>query len=253
MKSHKLSFDNGRGERLTARLDLPDDREADEFALFAHCFTCTMNLKAIANINRALTAAGVAVLRFDFTGLGESEGDFADTNFTSNAQDLVAASEFLKTEYHAPRILIGHSLGGAAVIQAANDIPSSRAVVTIAAPCEPSHVGKLLGDPDTIKRDGEAEINLAGRVFRITSQFIEDLEKSRMTDRIENLKRAILILHSPIDNIVGIENAAHIFRSARHPKSFVSLDTADHLLMNEQDSVYAGRVIAVWAARYLRN
>ena len=243
MQSHKLSFDNGRGNSLNARLDLPDDREAEAFALFAHCFTCTMNLKAIANINRALTAAGIAVLRFDF----------ADTNFISNAQDLVAASGFLKREYQAPRILIGHSLGGAAVIQAASEIPSSRAVVTIGAPCEPNHVGKLLGDPDTIKRDGETEINLAGRVFRITSQFIEDLEKSRMTDRIRNLKRAILILHSPVDNIVGIENAAHIFHSARHPKSFVSLDTADHLLMNERDSVYAGRVIAVWAGRYLGN
>jgi putative redox protein len=253
MTSQKLSFDNGRGQQLTARLDRPDSREPEGFAILAHCFTCTMNLKAIANINRALTDAGIAVLRFDFTGLGESEGDFAETNFTSNTQDLVAASEYLEREHEAPGILIGHSLGGAAVIQAAADIPSSRAVATIGAPCEPKHVERLLGDSDTIREEGEAEINLAGRVFKITSQFIEDLEESRMNDRIRHLKRALLVLHSPIDDIVGIENAAHIFHSARHPKSFVSLDTADHLLMKERDSIYAGRMISVWASRYINN
>lgn len=252
MPFQKLEFNNERGEKLAARLDMPVEEHPSAYALFAHCFTCKKNLKAVGNISRALNQEGIAVLRFDFTGLGESEGDFADTNFSSNVDDLIAAADFLKQEFQAPKILIGHSLGGAAVLQAATRIDSAKAVATIGAPAEPTHVEKLLeSSKEKIESEGEAQVTLAGRTFRIKKQFLDDLEHTKMQDAIQNLKRALLIFHSPVDNVVGIENAADIFKAAKHPKSFVSLDHTDHLLSDERDSQYVGRVIAAWAHKYL--
>lgn len=252
MAFEKLSFPNPDGLTLGARLDLPQNGTPRAYALFAHCFTCTKNLRAVGNIAGALTDRGIAVLRFDFTGLGESEGDFADTNFTTNVADLVAAAEYLGAEYESPQLLIGHSLGGAAVLQAAGGIPSVRAVATIGAPSDPGHVLNMLeGRREEIERDGEAEVMLAGRPFTIRKQFLDDLESGGMDGRIRDLKRALLVCHGPFDNTVGIDNAQHIFVTAKHPKSFVSLDRADHLMSNEEDSRYAGRIIAEWAGRYL--
>ncbi len=254
MYSQNLTFENPRGELLAARMDLPAAGRGKPlaYALFAHCFTCSKNLNAVRNISRALTARGWAVLRFDFTGLGESEGDFSETNFSSNVADLLSAAAFMEREYRAPMVLIGHSLGGAAVLQAAGEIPECKAVVTIGAPCDPAHVTHLLKTArETIEAEGEAEIVLAGRTFKIKKQFLDDLEMTRMKEKIRQLKRPLLIFHSPVDETVSIENARHIYESARHPKSFVSLDTADHLLTRAEDSNYVGQVLAVWAKRYL--
>jgi alpha/beta superfamily hydrolase len=247
----RIRFTGSNGSMLAGRLDRPEE-DARAWALFAHCFTCTKNLKAVGNISRGLNEHGVAVLRFDFTGLGESEGDFADTNFSSNAEDLVAAAEYLAAEHLAPSILIGHSLGGAAVLQAASRIPSAVAVATIGAPFDPSHVTRLLvSKREEIERDGEATVELAGRRFTIKAQFLEDLETHSSEATIRSLDRALVIFHSPGDEVVGIDNAASIFQAARHPKSFISLDDADHLLMRETDSRYVGSVIGAWAERYL--
>jgi len=252
MQFQRLYFESAKGEKLAARLDLPIDEKPVAYALFAHCFTCTKNFKAVVNIDRALTREGIAVLRFDFTGLGESEGDFAETNFSSNVADLVAAAEFLASNYEAPRLLIGHSLGGAAVLQAAAQIPSSVAVATIAAPFNLAQVASFLSDSsEVIAEKGEAKITLAGRDFRIRKQFLDDLEQTHMEETIRNLNRALLIFHSPRDTIVGVENAAKIFQAARHPKSFVSLDQADHLLTNKSDSLFVGSVLASWALKYI--
>lgn len=252
MQFQKISFKNANGENLSARLDLPLTGEPAAFALFAHCFTCSKNLRAVGNISEALNREGIAVLRFDFTGLGESEGDFAETNLSSNVADLIAAAEFLEKEYHSPKILIGHSLGGAAVLQAAGNISSAIAVATIGAPADPTQVKHLFaGTQETIEKEGEAEVSIAGRAFKIKKQFLDDLEQTKMQESIRNLKRALLIFHSPVDNIVGVENAAKIFEAARHPKSFISLDHADHLLTDEQDSQYVGHIISAWAGKYL--
>ncbi len=252
MPSHQLTFMNTTGERLSARLDMPPDDQPYTYALFAHCFTCSKDLKAVGNISRALTQEGIAVLRFDFTGLGESEGEFAETNFSSNVTDLVAAARFLEEQYQAPQLLIGHSLGGTAVIQAAAHLPSARAVVTIGAPSEPTHVNRLLGsDRETINAQGVAEVTLAGRQFTIKKQFLDDLSQTQMQNSIRRLRKALLILHAPLDNVVGIDNARQIFDAALHPKSFVSLDGADHLLSNQADSLYAGSLIAAWAKKYI--
>lgn len=252
MKFQKLYFNNQQGQQLGARLDLPVDQHPLAYALFAHCFTCTKNLKAVSNISQALTTEGIAVLRFDFTGLGESEGDFADTNFSSNVADLVAAADFLRAEHQAPQLLIGHSLGGAAVLQAAGQIDEAKAVVTLGAPCSPEHVTRLLESRrQEIETQGEANVTLAGRQFKIKKQFLDDLEEQTMQETIKKLRRALLIMHAPLDNTVGIENAAHIFQAAKHPKSFVSLDQADHLLSKEADSLFAGSVMATWAKKYL--
>lgn len=254
MPLKKLFFESTNKTKLSALLDLPVDGSPTAYALFAHCFTCTKNLKAIHHISRALAREKIAVLRFDFTGLGESEGDFADTNFSSNVEDLVAAANFLQLEFEAPKVLIGHSLGGAAVLQAAAHIPSCRAVATIGAPADPVHVARLLKDRmETIEQKGKAEVSLAGRHFNIKKQFIDDLEQTKMEDVIRNLKKALLILHSPTDSTVDIDNAAKIFQAARHPKSFISLDQADHLLTNEADSLYAGAMIAAWARKYIET
>jgi putative redox protein len=252
MTLKKLYFKGSGGNQLSALLDLPADDRPEAYALFAHCFTCTKNLKSINHISRALTRERVAVLRFDFTGLGESEGDFADTNFSTNIADLVAAADFLDAEYEAPKILVGHSLGGAAVLQAAGQIESSKAVAVIGAPADPAHVMRHFKEKqETIFMDGEAEIDIEGRSFRIKKQFLDDLGAVEMEKAIRNLKKALLIFHSPMDEIVGIDNAAKIFQYARHPKSFISLDRADHLLMNAADARYVGAMIASWVRKYL--
>ncbi len=252
MQFQKIVFPNSKGEHLAARLDLPADEKPVAYAIFAHCFTCTKNFKAVVNINRALARESIAVLRFDFTGLGESEGEFEETNFSTNVADLVAASRYLEESYEAPKLLIGHSLGGAAVLRAAEHIPSCVAVATIAAPAEVSHFRNALGGTlDVIERKGVAEVNLAGRTFKITKQFVDDLEQTRMEQSIRTLKRALLVLHSPTDEIVSIENAFQIFQKADYPKGFVSLDGADHLLSRHEDSLYAASILAAWSRKYL--
>lgn len=238
---------------LAACIDLPADDAPIAWGLFAHCFTCGKDLNVVENIAAALNRERIAVMRFDFTGLGESEGEFADTNFSSNVDDLVAAANYLAIEYQAPSILIGHSFGGTAVIQAAGQIPSVKAVATIAAPASPDHVTHLLRTSlEEIEERGKAELEIAGRAFTIKRQFLLDLEESNMEQQIASLDRALLVMHSPLDEIVGIENAAAIFNAAKHPRSFVSLDTADHLLTEESDSLYAGSIIAAWAKRYVQ-
>lgn len=252
MKTSKITFTNHEGQNLTARLELPADRKPGAFALFAHCFTCNKNLSAVRNISRALTSTGFGVLRFDFTGLGESEGDFADTNFSSNIQDLRAAASFLEKEFMAPSLLIGHSLGGAAVLYAAADMDFVGAVATIGAPADPQHVKRLISHGlEDINTKGYAEVSIGGRPFTIKKQFLDDLQAVDMPAILKKLRKAILIAHSPQDNIVGIDNAADIFMAAKHPKSFVSLDSADHLLSKSVDSVYIGNMIANWAKRYI--
>lgn len=254
MRKMKVSFKGGQSYRLGARLDIPDNRHPLAYALFAHCFTCTKNLQAIYNIDESLTENGIAVLRFDFTGLGESEGDFEETNFSTNVADLLAAARFLKEEHGPPQILIGHSMGGAAVFQVASRIKSVRAVVTIAAPSDPEHIERFfMSKREEIERQGEAVFNIGGSSFRINKQFLDDLEKTSMKNFVENLNKPLLLFHSPLDDVVGIENATRIFTAARHPKSFISLDKADHLLMKEEDSHYVGRLIAAWASRYLEK
>ncbi len=252
MNTTKITFQNQEGQELVGRLEFPADRHPHNFALFAHCFTCTKNLIAVKNISKALTSNGFAVLRFDFTGLGESEGDFADTNFSGNVEDLVAAADFLKHEYEAPSLLIGHSLGGAAIIFAAAEIPSVNAIATIGAPSNPVHVKHLLKSGlEEIETNGEAVVNLSGRDFKIKKQFVDDLETKSLPETIKKIRKPLLVLHSPQDNTVGINNAEEIYRAAHHPKSFVSLDGADHLLFDKNDSLYVGEVIAGWAKRYL--
>ena len=246
----RIEFAGSTGEALAARLEVPGG-DPRGFAVFAHCFTCSKDSKAASRISRALTGAGIAVLRFDFTGLGDSDGDFSNTNFSSNIDDLVAAAQYLEREHGAPSLLIGHSLGGAAVIAAAERLPSVRAVATIAAPSEPSHVAALFDAArESITTEGEADVQLAGRTFRIRRQLLDDLAAQPQHDRIAGLDRALLVLHSPLDDIVGIDNAREIFEAARHPKSFVALDGADHLLTAASDATFAASTIAAWAARY---
>lgn len=252
MNSKKVQFQNAKGETLAARLELPVNQHPHTYALFAHCFTCGKNLTVLRNISRALNINGIAVLRFDFTGLGESEGDFADTNFSSNVEDLLVAARFLEENYQAPGILIGHSLGGAAVICAAMELPSVKAVATIGAPFDPGHVQHLLSSEiDDIEDDGVAEVTIGGRAFTVKKQFLEDIREQSLTEKLAKLNRALLIMHSPQDEVVHISNAAKIYHAARHPKSYISLDGADHLLSDKKDSYYAGELIASWAAKYI--
>jgi len=247
----RATFPGSSGDDLAARLELPDG-SVRAFALFAHCFSCSKDMLAARRIASGLATAGVAVLRFDFTGLGSSEGDFANTDFSSNVEDLIRAANYLRSNYEAPVILIGHSLGGAAVLAAAERIPEAKAVVTISAPADVAHVlGQLGGSLDLIRSEGEAEVTLAGRPFRIRRSFVEDAEMQRLEENIRTLGKALLVLHSPRDEVVGIDNASRIFLAARHPKSFISLDDADHLLSRPQDASYAAGVIAAWAARYI--
>ena len=253
MRTERLEFPNTKGEKLSALLDLPLGKPA-AFALFAHCFTCGKDNLAARRIAERLAMCGIGVLRFDFTGLGTSEGNFADTHFSSNVDDLVAGADFLRAKHGAPAILIGHSLGGAAVLAAAHRIADARAVVTIAAPCDPAHVTGLFKDQvDNIREQGEVEVSLAGRPFRIKREFLDDISEQRITERVANLRKALLIFHSPTDDTVSIDNASRIFLAAKHPKSFVSLAGADHLLGKKSDAVYVANVIAAWAERYLEQ
>jgi len=249
----KAEFDGHSGAKLAARLDLPAGA-IRAWALFAHCFTCSKDTLAARRISGELARAGIAVMRFDFTGLGSSGGEFASTNFSSNIEDLRAAADWLATHYDAPEILVGHSLGGAAVLAIAGDLKSVKAVATIGAPAEASHVIQNFGGHlDEIHAEGEAEVSLGGRPFTIQRQFVEDLNATSLDGRIGRMKKALLVLHAPRDEVVGIDNASAIFTAAKHPKSFVSLDGADHLLSDPADANYAAGIIATWAARYLET
>jgi uncharacterized OsmC-like protein/alpha/beta superfamily hydrolase len=251
MPAERFDFPNARGEKLAAVLDLPEGTPR-AYALFAHCFTCGKNVVAAKRIADKLTALGIAVLRFDFTGIGSSEGEFANTTFSSNVEDLIAAADHLRKMRQAPALLIGHSLGGAAVLAAASAVAEARAVVTIAAPFDPAHVTHLFKDKlDAIGTEGEVEVALAGRPFRIRREFLEDVAQHKLAEHIGKLHKALLIFHSPTDDTVGIENASQIFAAAKHPKSFISLAGADHLLTNRSDAVYVANVLAACVERYL--
>jgi esterase/lipase len=252
MISQKITFKNSKGQELAARLELPENGEPRAFALFAHCFTCNKNLTAVRTIGKTLTQKNIAVLRFDFTGLGESEGDFEHTNFSSNVEDLYSAAHFLENNYQAPELLIGHSLGGAAVLFASAKIPSVKAIATIGAPSNPKHVAHLFHNSiDEINASGKAIVSIGGRKFTINKQFIEDIQGKNIAHNLDEFRNSILIMHSPQDLTVSIDNAAEIYKAARHPKSFVSLNGADHLLSDKKDSEYVGNIIATWADRYL--
>lgn len=252
MPSKKVSFTNANGYVLSAKLEVPMMPKPLAYAIFAHVFTGNKNLIASKHISRALNQKGFAVLRFDFTGLGESEGDFADTNFTSNVEDLLAAADFLEENYESPSLIVGHSLGGAASIFAGAKLDSIRAIATVGAPSDPEHVTHLLSDKVIeIESEGKAIINLDGRQFTIKKQFLDDLRSQKIEQVLSNMNKSILVLHSPQDRIVEIENAAKIYHIAKHPKSFVTLNGANHMLTNKNDAFYAGNVIASWATRYI--
>ncbi len=249
----KVDFENAEGHLLAGLLETPPAGvQTLRYALFAHCFTCGKDIAAASRISRALAARGIAVLRFDFTGLGNSDGDFANTNFTSNVQDLIAAARKLERDYQAPALIVGHSLGGAAVLAAAPQLASVEAVVTIASPATPGHVQHLFsGARDELERTGEAEVKVGYRRFRVRRQFLDDLGNYADAEHIRRLKRALLVFHSPVDEIVPIEEAAKIYRAALHPKSFISLCDADHLLTNREDAEYVAETLVAWASRYL--
>ncbi|MWB77873.1 alpha/beta fold hydrolase [Pseudooceanicola sp. 216_PA32_1] len=251
MPSSKIQFPGHDGHPLAARLDRPEGPQLAT-ALFAHCFTCSKDIAAARRISQRLAAMGIAVLRFDFTGLGHSGGEFANTTFSSNVGDLERAADWLRDEGMAPTLLIGHSLGGAAILRAAQAIPSARAVVSIAAPFDPAHVTHNFGDAlDRIETEGEALVPLGERSFVIRRSFVDDIRAASLGEAIAGLRRALLILHAPRDAVVGIDNAQRIFEAAKHPKSFVTLDDADHLVSNAADAEYAAEVIAAWAGRYI--
>lgn len=240
------------GQTLAGIVHHPDAGQPVAWALFAHCFTCTKNIRAAVDIADALVDEGIAVVRFDFTGLGQSEGDFSDTHFSSNVQDLVDVANYMEGQDQSPQILVGHSLGGTAVLAAAHQLESVRAVVTIGAPADAEHVLHLIEDDiETIEREGEAKVNLAGRPFHIRKDFVEDVRSQSVRDGIRSLRKALLVMHAPLDELVSIDEASNIYSSALHPKSFVSLDGADHLLSRGADSRYAGKVLACWASRYI--
>ncbi|WKB81288.1 alpha/beta fold hydrolase [Cellulophaga lytica] len=251
MKSTRLHIKNKNGLQLQAYLELPANQKPNYFAIFAHCFTCSSTLTAVKNISRSLTTHGFGVLRFDFTGLGRSEGEFADSHFSANVDDLIAVNNYLTENYSAPSLLVGHSLGGAAVIVAASKLANIKAVATIGAPSTASHVTHLFThDISSIPEKGNVEVNIGGRPFKINKEFAEDFSKTDLPKITKELRKPILILHSPIDTIVGVDNAQELYLNAHHPKSFVSLDQADHLLTNSTDSIYAGNVIGTWVQRY---
>ncbi|EAY27075.1 bifunctional alpha/beta hydrolase/OsmC family protein [Microscilla marina] len=253
MKTFKVNFDNAQGDTLDARLELPADQHPHNYVLFAHCFTCGKNLVAIKNISRSLTRDGFAVLRFDFTGLGESEGEFADTNFSSNIEDLIQAAKFLEQNYQAPTVLVGHSLGGAAVLAAKQNITSVKAIATIGAPYHPAHVTHLFqNSQEEIEATGAAEVSIGGRPFKIKKQFLDDVtELSTNHQLIHHLNAALMVIHAPEDKTVELDNATQIYKAAQHPRNFVALDGADHLMSRKEDSLYVGDVIATWAKRYV--
>lgn len=255
MPRERLKFPGSQDHELAGWLETPDAADVPlvAYALFAHCFTCSKDIKAAGRISRALAERGIAVLRFDFTGIGESEGDFAETDFSSNLDDLVAAADFLRREREAPRLLAGHSLGGAAVLAAASRIPETAAVATIAAPSDTEHLrDTLIRLSPELEAEGEAVVDLGGgRPFRIRRQLLDDLSEDHLRQALADLRKPLLLFHSPLDRIAGIEHAERLFLAAKHPKSFVSLDRADHLLSDERDARHAGDVLAAWARRYL--
>lgn len=252
MRQQQLAFENRDGLTLTGTLETPGDSPPRATVLFAHCFTCTRNIKAAVNISRALVEDGYGVFRFDFTGLGDSEGEFSSTNFSSNVEDLIDAAEFLQRDHAPPEILIGHSLGGAAILQAAHAIESAKVVATIAAPADPAHVTHLFdASREEIEKRGEANVQLAGRPFRIRKQLLDDLESIDWRERVRNLRRPLLIFHSPVDESVDVSNASDIFSAALHPKSFISLNKADHLVSDAKDSRFVGRMLAAFAEQYV--
>lgn len=249
--SERIIFTGSQGEPLAARLERPAGRPK-AYALFAHCFSCSKDIFAAARISAQLAANGIAVLRFDFTGLGQSGGDFANTNFSSNVQDLVKAADYLRTNHDAPRLLVGHSLGGAAVILAAAQVPECTAVATLGAPADTAHVAhNFIAQLPEIDAHGEAEVILGGRPFRVRRQFLEDIKSHKVVKAAARLKRALLVAHGPLDEQVAIDNAGELFAAARHPKSFLSLDSADHLITRREDAIYAANVVAAWAGRYI--
>jgi uncharacterized OsmC-like protein/pimeloyl-ACP methyl ester carboxylesterase len=251
MKTTKLEITNKKGLKLQAYLEFPANQKPKNFAIFAHCFSCNSNFKATKNISRALTNHGFGVLRFDFTGLGKSEGEFADSYFSANVEDLIDVHNYLETHYKAPSLLIGHSLGGAAVIVAASKLENIKAVATVGAPATVGHVTHLFShEPEDISEKGAIEVNIGGRPFKINEDFVADFSKTDLPKIIKELRKPILVMHAPFDKIVGIENAHEIYHNAHHPKSFVSLDDADHLLTKASDSIYVGNMIGTWAERY---
>jgi putative redox protein len=252
MKTRPLQFINRVGYTLAGLLDLPEDRAASAYAILAHCFTCGKDLKPFVYMNRELTGAGLGVLRFDFSGLGGSEGSFADSTLSSNETDLIDAARFLRNNFEPPALLIGHSMGGAAVLRVARELPSVAAVATIAAPAEADHLGqKLSRAREEAEREGSTQVKIGGQNFMLRRQFFEDLKQAELSQSVRHLGKPLLILHSPVDATVEVDNAARLFLAARHPKSFVSLNNADHLMLDEEDARYAGRVIAAWASRYI--
>ncbi|APG59766.1 bifunctional alpha/beta hydrolase/OsmC family protein [Christiangramia salexigens] len=252
MQRIKVNFKNSDSEQLQGVLELPSNQEPHNFILFAHCFTCNKNFHAPTNISASLASKGYGVLRFDFTGLGDSEGEFENTNFSGNVEDLIAAAKFLEQEYSSPTIIVGHSLGGAAAMFAAKKISSMKCIATINAPSNLEHLEKHFeNNLEKIEKQGFAKVNIGGRSFRIKKQFVDDLRQNNEIKTVGELRKAFLILHSPNDKIVNIKHAEELYKAARHPKSFVSLDTADHMLSQEKDSNYAGNVIAAWATSYI--
>jgi putative redox protein len=251
MKNTKLSIKKKNGLKLQAYLELPANQKPEYYAVFAHCFTCSSSLSAVRNISRALTNYGFGVVRFDFTGLGRSEGEFVDSHFSANVEDLITVSNYMATHYEAPSLLVGHSLGGAAVLTAASKLEDVKAVATIGAPATVTHVKHLFTyESSQLKKEGHAKIDIGGRPFNIDREFIEDFSKTDLPSIVKKLRKPLLILHSPIDTIVGINNAEQIYHSAHHPKSFITLDNADHLLTNTKDSNYVGSVIGTWVKHY---
>ncbi len=254
MKSTKLKIENNKGYKLNAFLELPANQKPNQYAIFAHCFTCSSSLSAVRNISRALTNYGFGVLRFDFTGLGRSEGEFAESYFSANVEDLIAVSNYMDSNYEAPSLLVGHSLGGAAVLTAASRLDNIKAVATVGAPSTVSHVTHLFSHGiSEVKEKGAAEVNIGGRPFKINTEFINDFGKTDLPLIVKNMRKPLLIMHSPIDTIVGIKNAEQLYHNAHHPKSFVTLDNADHLLTNPNDSNYVGNVIGTWVQRYFKQ
>jgi putative redox protein len=252
MPSDRIQFPGSQGHSLAGRVDTPDESQR-AWALFAHCFTCSKDTRAAAFIARALAAAGYGVLRFDFTGLGGSGSDFANTHFSSNVDDLVSAADWLRSTRQAPALLVGHSLGGAAVLAAAAHVAEVRAVATVGAPFEPGHVAHQLGDAlPVIQTKGQAQVTLGGRPFTIRQSFVDDVSGQPQAQRIRSLRRPLMVMHAPGDTVVGVDNARRIFETALHPKSFVSLDNADHLLSREADAHFAAALIGVWARRYVQ-
>ncbi|MFG0245220.1 MAG: alpha/beta hydrolase family protein [Phycisphaerales bacterium JB052] len=253
MGSKRITFDNEDGQQLAGRFDMPQG-DPTGYALFAHCFTCSKDTLAASRIARGLTERGIAVLRFDFTGLGESEGEFDATSFGSNVRDLLSACGWL-SEHHAPvDLLIGHSLGGAAVVSAAGQMDGVKGVATIGAPSDPTHVRHLFDSHIAeIEREGAAEVSIGGRPFRIGKAFIDDLDAHDPREILHGLRRPLMIFHSPVDQIVGVENAAQMFEWAMHPKSFISLDQADHMLSDRKDADFVASMIAAWSERVLTD